>query len=76
MRVMAKNISPRTGYLFATPSSLHGAARVFDFWGVYDEYNLDESPDRDLATAVLQDWLVLADDAAGLLTPTPVITSE
>lgn len=64
---MAKSTSPRTGYLFAAPSGLHGAARVFDFWGTYDRYNFEDSPERDLIVAILQDWLALEDDARAVL---------
>lgn len=60
---MAKRISPRTGFLFATPSTLHGAARVFDAWGLYDDYNLGESLEHGVALGFLQDWLSLEDDA-------------
>ena len=64
---MAKKISPRTGYLFAQPSALQGAARVFDFWGVYDAYNMTPVPESDVILAILQDWLALEDDARGVL---------
>ncbi len=64
---MARSISPRTGYLFAQPSALHGAARVFDLWSVYDEYNISESREADVLVAILQDWLALEDDARDIV---------
>ena len=59
---MAKRISTRTGYLFATPSTLDGAARVFDAWGIYDDYNLGDSLEHGVALGFMQDWLSLEDD--------------
>ncbi len=59
---MAKRIGRPTGYLFATPSALQGAARVFDAWGTYDDYNLSDSPEHDVALGFAQDWLSLEDD--------------
>ena len=68
---MATRISPRTGYMFAAPSGLHGAARIFDFWGVYDDYNLSDEPEHDLMTAILQDWLTMEEDAHAALMTSP-----
>lgn len=61
----------RTGYLFARPSAPRGAARVFDLWGAHDECNLSDSPDQDLAVALLQDWLTMEEDASAILGVTP-----
>lgn len=66
----------RTGYLFARPSALHGAARVFDLWGTHDEYNLSDSPDHDLAIAVLHDWLAMEEDAWAILEVAPTTGLE
>lgn len=62
VRSMAKRIGRRTRYLFATPSALQGAARVFDAWGTYDRYNLSDEPEDDVAFGFVQDWLSLEDD--------------
>ncbi len=59
---MANRISTRTGFLFATPSALHGAARIFDAWGTYDDYNLGDPLEHDVALGFAQDWLSLEDD--------------
>ncbi len=67
VRAMATRISPRTGYLFAAPSGLHGAARIFDYWGVYDDYNLSDEPENDLLLAIFQDWLTMEEDAHAAL---------
>jgi len=60
---MDYRVSPRTAYLFAQPSALHGAARTFDFWGVYDVYNTSQSSTSADILAVLQDWLAVEEDA-------------
>ena len=60
---MAKRIGSRTGFLFATPSALHGAARAFDAWGLYDDYNLGDTLEHGVALGFVQDWLSLEDDA-------------
>ena len=67
VRVMAnqtipRHISPRAGFLFAEPGALQGAARVFDAWGVYDDYNLGESLEHAVAVGFVQDWLSLEND--------------
>lgn len=59
---MANRISTRAGYLFATPSALHGAARAFDASGLYDDYNLGDTLEHGVALGFVQDWLSLEDD--------------
>lgn len=56
-------VDPRTSYLFARPRALHGVARVFDFFGVYDSYNTSPTPHEADILAVFQDWLAVEDDA-------------
>ncbi|MCQ3808742.1 MAG: N-6 DNA methylase [Acidimicrobiaceae bacterium] len=56
-------VSPRTTYLYARPRALHGIARVFDFFGVYDSYNTSPTPQEADILAVLQDWLAVEEDA-------------
>ena len=48
--------------LFAEPAPLQGAARVFDAWGVYDDYNLGDSLENAVAVGFVQDWLSLEED--------------
>ena len=56
-------VSPRTSYLFARPRALHGIARLFDFFGVYDSYNTSPTPQEADILAVFQDWLAVEEDA-------------
>jgi len=61
---MDERVSPRTAYLFAQPRVLHGVARTFDFWGVYDVYNTSQpATSDDILLAVFQDWLAVEEDA-------------
>ena len=73
---MAKRISDRTGYLFATPSALDGAARVFDAWGLYDDYNLGDTLEHGVALGFMQDWLSLEDDVRAVLSNRRVGTTK
>lgn len=57
-----RHMSSRTGFLFARPGALQGAARVFDAWGVYDDYNLCDSTEHGVAVGFVQDWLSLEED--------------
>ena len=45
----------------------HDAARIFDCWGVYDDYNLSDEPENDLLLAIFQDWLTMEEDAHAAL---------
>lgn len=51
-------------YLFAQPSLLSGAARVFDLFGVFDEYNFIEDGDEADALAIYLDWRAVGEDLA------------
>ena len=60
-------VSPRTSHLFARPRATHGVARVFDFFGVYDSYNISPTPYEADVVAVLQDWLAVEEDARNVV---------
>ena len=47
--------------LFAMPSTLSGAARVMDLWGVFDDYNTSLTPDEADEVAITLDWLAVGD---------------
>ena len=51
----------RTGRLFANPSFVEGASRVFDILGNQDIYNEDQTPDEADAKALLSDWASVGD---------------
>ena len=73
---MAKRISRRTGYLFAEPNALQGAARVFDAWGLYDDYNLGDTLEHGVAIGFMQDWLSLEDDVRAVFSRYGVDTGK
>lgn len=52
----------KTGFLFADPSFLSGAARAIDLWGQFDDYNRSESPEEADGKAIAADWLVVGND--------------
>ncbi|MDE0267987.1 MAG: hypothetical protein OXI96_02980 [Acidimicrobiaceae bacterium] len=73
---MRRTISSRTSYLYARPSALHGIARVFDFFGLYDSYNtLPSSREADIS-AIFQDWLAVEEDARHVLAANPLPQSK
>ena len=41
---------------------MSGAARVFDLWAQFDEYNRSESPFEADAKALAADWLLVGQD--------------
>jgi len=51
-------------FLFAQPSFASGAARVFDLFGQFDEYNRSETPEEADAKAIASDWIVVGQDLA------------
>lgn len=53
-----------TDYLFARPSLRSGIARLFDFWGLYDEYDFSRPPKRSDAQAMALDWQAVGQDLA------------
>lgn len=69
---MKKRVSPRTSYLFAQPSALDGVARTFDFWGVYDSYNIVEPTGAADVLAFIQDVLVVEEAADSMLRPSQI----
>ena len=49
-------------FLFAKPSFLAGVGRAIDIGGVFDDYNLTETPRQADARAMAADWQVVGDD--------------
>jgi hypothetical protein len=49
-------------FLFAQPSLLSGVARLFDFGGTFDTYNLSAGPKDADVWASLADWLAVGED--------------
>lgn len=52
----------KSDFLFAQPSLLSGTARLLDFEGLYDEYNISPTEAQADAMAALADWLVTGND--------------
>lgn len=57
---MSKKV--KTDFLFAQPSLSSGAARVFDLFGQFDEYNRSDSPAEADAKALASDWILVGQD--------------
>jgi hypothetical protein len=55
-------IRVKSGFLFADPSFMSGAARVFDLWAQFDDYNRSDTPAEADAKAIAADWLVVGQD--------------
>ena len=54
----------KSDFLFAHPSFASGAARVFDMFGQFDEYNISETTEEADAKAIASDWIVIGQDMA------------
>jgi hypothetical protein len=52
----------KTDFLYAQPSFGSGAARVFDLFGQFDEYNISETPAEADGKAIASDWLIVGQD--------------
>ncbi len=48
--------------LFARPSFLSGLARLFDFWGTFNDYNRSPDEYTSDARAIGSDWRAVGDD--------------
>jgi len=52
----------KSDFLVAQPSLYSGVSRLFDFDGLYDEYNNSPTEAQADAMATLSDWLVVGQD--------------
>jgi hypothetical protein len=51
-------------FLFAEPSFVSGVARLLDWWGHYDAYNLSRGGQEADAKAMFSDWRIVGQDLA------------
>jgi hypothetical protein len=54
--------SARSGFLYATPSFISGAARVLDLYGTFDKYNSSATEREADYKAIWADWSVVGHD--------------
>jgi hypothetical protein len=52
----------QTGFLFAEPSFLSGAARTLDLFGLFDVYNRSNTPLEADTRAIASDWIITGQD--------------
>ena len=52
----------KSGFLYADPSFLSGAARTLDLYGLYDAYNVSTTPVEADARALAADWIITGQD--------------
>lgn len=57
----------RTFFLFARPSLIGGAARLFDLAGTLNTYNVSATGDLADTRAFLEDWKAIGDDMRAVL---------
>ncbi len=57
----------KSDFLVEQPSLHSGAARLFDFYGLYDTYNISPSEAQADAIAILADWMVTGQDIEGAM---------
>jgi hypothetical protein len=55
-------MSPRTDFLFASPSFVEGVARIMDFGNVLNTYNSSNSENEADAIALRMDWRMVGVD--------------
>lgn len=54
----------QSGFLTADPSFVSGAARLLDWWGLYDTYNVSRNGQEADAKAMFSDWRIVGQDLA------------
>lgn len=59
---MSDKSSKRTDFLVAQPSFWSGFARLFDFFGTFDNYNHSQNEQEADARAFNNDWNMVAQD--------------
>jgi hypothetical protein len=57
----------KSDFLFAQPSFASGAARVFDLFGQFDEYNISDTTAEADAKAIAADWIVVGQDMSDVI---------
>jgi hypothetical protein len=62
-----------TGFLFAHPGFLQGAAAVIDLGGTLVEYNISRTPQEADARAIASDWAITGKD---ILTAAKTLVKE
>jgi hypothetical protein len=63
---MSEEIS-RSFFLFARPSFIGGIARLFDFGGTLNSYNISTTGEIADARAFQEDWKAIGDDMRAVL---------
>ena len=58
-------------FLFARPSLLSGAARVLDFMGLFDSYNVSPTPEHADQRAMFADWRSVGNDLYWVMSQHP-----
>lgn len=56
------NFHLQTGFLFAKPSFISGAARLLDLFGLFDEYNESLTEKHADNLALFSDWSMVGSD--------------
>lgn len=59
---MSNNSSKKTDFLTARPSFWSGFARLFDFFGTFDDYNRSRNEQEADARAFNNDWNMVVQD--------------
>jgi len=59
---LRKHFYLATDFLFARPSWLSGAGRLFDIWALFDSYNISPTPRLADARATFSDWSMIGED--------------
>ncbi len=54
----------QSDFLTAEPSFVSGAARLLDWWGTYDSYNVSRNGREADAKAMFSDWRMVGQDLA------------
>ena len=55
-------VDPASDYLVARPSFLEGIARIMDFGGTLNQYNISPTPAEADCTAIRADWEAVGRD--------------
>lgn len=64
---MEDNEMGRSFFLFARPSFISGAARLFDFAGTLNAYNISATGELADVRAFQEDWKAIGDDMRAVL---------